>query len=134
MVFVPGKIWTFLLETAYRMRMDEDFHGEGTGRKVECSECGRELAVGSLAGYMAKQHDIYQSFAMVEGDGTPPPLLSGRWNARYYPAENCYRCPVPGCLQGHDGSCMRDFWNVHWLFSFRHRGHKIVMAGECYRK
>ena len=56
MVFVPGKIRTALSERAYRMRMDEDFHGEGTGRKVECSECGRELAVGSLAGHLAKQH------------------------------------------------------------------------------
>ena len=34
MVFVPGKIRTFLLESAYRARMDEDFRGEGTGRKV----------------------------------------------------------------------------------------------------
>ena len=38
MVFVPGKIWTFLLESACRARMDEDFRGKGKGRKVECSE------------------------------------------------------------------------------------------------
>ena len=35
MVFVPGKIRTFLSETAYRARMDEKFRGEGTGRQVE---------------------------------------------------------------------------------------------------
>ena len=91
MVFVPGKIRTFLSESAYRARMDEDFRGEGKGRKVECSECGKELAVGSLAGHLSKQHDIYQSFAMVEKDGTPPPPPSGRWDAVYLPAENCYR-------------------------------------------
>ena len=53
---------------------------------------------------MAKQHDIYQSFAMeAEGGGTPPPP-SGRWDATYYPAENCYHYPVSGCPQGRDGS------------------------------
>ena len=67
------------METAHRARMDEDFHGKGKGRKVECSECGKELAVVSLAGHMAKQHEIYQSFAMeVKGEGTPPPPPSGR--------------------------------------------------------
>ena len=71
---MSSKIRTFLSETAYRTRMDEDFHGEGEGQKVECSECGKELAVGSLAGHLSKQHNIYQSFTMeVEGDGMPPP-------------------------------------------------------------
>ena len=98
MTFVPSKIWTALSDMAHRARMDEDFRGEGKGRKVECSECGKELAVGSLAGHLSKQHDIYQSFALeVEGDGTPPPLPSGRWDAVYYPAENVYRCLVPDC-------------------------------------
>ena len=114
MVFVPGKIGTFLSEKSCRARMDEDFRGEGTGRKVECSEWGKELAVGSLAGHLAKQHDIYQSFAMAERDGTPPPPPSGQWDATNYPAENCYRCPVPDCPQGCDGSSngLRDSWNV----------------------
>ena len=76
---------------------------EGTGSKVECSKCGKELAMGSLAGHLAKQHDVYQSVTMVEKDGTPPPP-SGRWVATYFPAESCYRCPVPGCPQGRDGS------------------------------
>ena len=43
----------------FRARMDEDFRGEDTDRKVECSECGKELATGSLAGHMTKQHNIY---------------------------------------------------------------------------
>ena len=77
MVFVPGKIRTFLSESAYRARMDETYRGEGKGRKVECSECGRMLAVGSMAGHLAKQHDNYQSFAMAESDGTPSPPPSG---------------------------------------------------------
>ena len=55
---------SYISETAYRARTDEDFRGEGKGQKVECSKCGKELAVGSLAGDIAKQHDIYQSFAM----------------------------------------------------------------------
>ena len=58
---------------------------------MECSKYGKELAVGSLAGHMSKQHDIYQSFAMeVEEDGTPPPP-SGRWDAAYYLTENLYQ-------------------------------------------
>ena len=27
---------------------------------------------------------------------------------------------------------MRDSWNVRWHFSYRHRGHKIAVAGECF--
>ena len=70
----------------------------------------------------------------MEGDGTPSPPPSGRWDTAYYPAENLYRCPVPGCPQGCDDSGMRDSWNVRWHFSYRHRGHKVAVAGECYRK
>ena len=29
---------------------------------------------------------------------------------------------------------MRDSWNVRWHFAYRHHGHKIAVAGECYRK
>ena len=79
MVFVPGKIRTFLSEKAYRARMDKDFRGEGKGQKVECSEHGKKLAVSSLAGHLSKQHDVYQLFTMeTEGGGTPPPPPSGR--------------------------------------------------------
>ena len=134
MVFKPGKIRTFLSESAYRARMGEDFRGEGTGRKVECSECGKELAVGSLAGHLAKQHSIYQSFVLEEERDGSPPWSPWRWDAIYYPAKECYRCPVPGCPQGRDSSGMRDSWNVRWHFSYRHRGHKVAVAGECYRK
>ena len=79
---------------------------------------------------------MYQSFAMVESDGTPPPPPSGRWDAVYMPAEGCYRCPVPNCPQGRGGSGggLRDSWNVRWHFSFRHRGHEVAVAGECHRK
>ena len=52
MVFVPGKIRTSLAVRAYRARMDEDFRGAGKGLKVECSECGKLLAVGTLAGHL----------------------------------------------------------------------------------
>ena len=52
----------------------------------------------------------------------------------YYPAESVYRCPVPDCPQGRDGSGMRDSWNVRWHFAHGHRGHKVAVAGECYRR
>ena len=45
-----------------------------------------------------------------------------------------YRCPVSGCPQGRDDSGMRDSWNVRWHFSYRHRGHRVTVAGERYRK
>ena len=66
MVFVPGKIRTALLERAYRARMNKDFRGKGKGRKVECSECGKLLAIGTLAGHLGKQHDVYQSIVLEE--------------------------------------------------------------------
>ena len=59
MIFVPGKISTSLSERAYRTWMDEDFRGAGKGRKVECSKCGKLLAIGSLAGHFGNQHDVY---------------------------------------------------------------------------
>ena len=57
----------------YRAQMDEDFRSKGKGRKVECSECVKMLAVGSLAGHLANQHNVCQSF-MLEEDG------NGCWN------------------------------------------------------
>merc|ERR1711966_551760 len=107
----------------------------GTGRKVECSECGKELAVGSLAGHLAKQHDVYQSFTLEAAeDDTPPPPPSGRWDATFYPAESLYRCPVPGCPQGRDGRGTRDSWDMRRHFAYRHRGHRVAVAGECFRR
>ena len=67
MTFVPGKIRTSLSDTAYRERMDEDFCGKGKGRKVEWGECDTLLAVGLLAGHMAKQHGIYLPVVGVGG-------------------------------------------------------------------
>ena len=64
--------------------------------------------MGSLAGHLTKQHDVYQLFVLEEErDGSPPPSPR-RWNTTYYPAEGCYICPVPICPQGRDGSDMRD--------------------------
>ena len=70
----------------------------------------------------------------VEGDGTPPPPPSGRWDATYYPAENLYRCPVSDCPQGRDGRGTRDSWDMRRHFAYRHRGHKVAVAGECFRR
>ena len=117
MTFVPGKIQIFLLDATYRARMDADFRSKGKGGKVECNKCGKELAVRSLAGHLAKQHNVDQLFVLKEEqDGLPPPPPR-RWDATYYPAEGCYHCPVPGCPQGRDGSGMGDSWNVRWHFT-----------------
>ena len=29
---------------------------------------------------------------------------------------------------------MRDSWNVQWHYSYRHRGHHVAVAEECYSK
>ena len=58
-IFMPGNIWIFLTDMAYRPRMAKDFRGEGKRRKVDCSECCKKLVVGSLAGHLAKKHDVY---------------------------------------------------------------------------
>ena len=103
MTFVPGKVQTSLLNTAYRARMDEDFRGKDKGRKVECGKCSKMLEVGLLAGHLAKQHDIYQSFKLKEDqDGSPSPSPR-QWEASVLSAEGCYRCPGPGCPQGCQG-------------------------------
>ena len=68
-----------------------------------------------------------------ERDGSLPPSPR-RWDAKYYLAEGCYRCPVLGCLQERDSRGMWDSWNVRWHFSYRHRGHRVAVAGQCFRK
>ena len=64
-------------------------------------------------------------------DGSPPPSPL-QWETPFYQAEGCYRCPVPGFLQGRDDIGMQDSWDVHWHFSYRHRGHRVEVAGECF--
>ena len=81
--------------------MDDNFRGEHKGRKVECGECGKLLAVGSLEKHQADQHDIFQSFVLEEEEVAPP--LPRHWDAAYYLKEGCYRCPVPDCPQGQEG-------------------------------
>ena len=49
-----------------RAQMDYDFRGNGKDQKVECSECGKALTVGSLAGHLANQHNVYQSSVLEE--------------------------------------------------------------------
>ena len=67
---------------------------------MECGKCGTLLAVGLLAGHMIKQHDIYQSFVLEEDrDGSPLPSTR-RWDATFYPAEECYRCPCRAAGKG----------------------------------
>ena len=106
--FIPGKIRISLLDMAYRERMNKNFRGKGKGQKVECGRCGTFLAVGSMAGNITKQHDIYQSFVLEEDPNGSLPPLPWRWEAPFYPTEGCYRCPVTGCPQECDGSGMQD--------------------------
>ena len=48
MVFLPGRIHTCLSSYAYETRMDNLYQEERRGRKVDCQECGLEMAVESL--------------------------------------------------------------------------------------
>ena len=61
-MFVPGRVRTPLSEDAYQARMLDLHCGERKGRRVHCHICSKELAVGSLAGHLASQHDTYQCF------------------------------------------------------------------------
>ena len=57
MTFVPGRVRTPLSEDAYQARMLDQHCEEKKGRKVHCHLCNKELAVGSLDGHLASQHD-----------------------------------------------------------------------------
>lgn len=118
MTFLPSKIRTSLSDTAYRARMNDNFRGEHKDCKVECGECGKLLAVGSLVEHQAKQHDIYRSFVLEEEEEAPP--SPRRWDAAFYPEEGCCRCPVPDFLQWREGHGVRDSCNLRWHFSYRH--------------
>ena len=121
------------MDTAYRARMDDNFHGEYKGRKVECDECGKLLAVRLLAEHQAKHHDIYQLFVLEEEEDAPPPPPR-RWDAAYYLKEGGYRCPVPGCPQGREGHGVRDSYNLRWHFSYRHSQDRVAAGGVCLQK
>ena len=59
-VCVAGRIRTPLSEDAYEARMSDLHRKERKGRRVQCPTCGKSLAVGSLRGHLASQHDQYQ--------------------------------------------------------------------------
>ena len=95
MTFIPGRICTPLTEDAYQARMS-DFHREARkGRKVNCPICQEELAVGSLKGHLASQHDHYQCFLAPDSEQEGSET-GQKWKARFYPEEGTFRCPVPG--------------------------------------
>ena len=66
MVFLPGRIRTGLSEDAYLARMDALHRESRKRRRVECHVCRRELAHGSLAGHLARQHGIYHAHLMAD--------------------------------------------------------------------
>ena len=54
-----------------------------------------------------------------------------RWEARFYPAEGLYRCPVPNCPQGRAGEGCKTPFNLRYHFAFRHSNDTVTLRGDC---
>jgi hypothetical protein len=94
MVFLPGRIRTYLSSDAWEARVDDLYQEERRGREVSCQEYRAEMAVGSLRSHLETQHNVYTSFALRATDTAPPEA------PRHLTAvkrEGKYRCPVLGC-------------------------------------
>ena len=71
----------------------------------------------SLRSHMASQHDR---------GGDPK-----RWEARFYPAEGLYRCPVPNRPQGQAGAGCKTPFNLRYHFAFRYQNDTVTVRGDC---
>ena len=60
MVFLPGKLRTPLSSESYESKMDREYREKKSGRRVACTICHADLAVGSLRSHLVTQHDIHQ--------------------------------------------------------------------------
>ena len=133
MLCVAGHIRNPFDQDAYEARMSDLHRTERKGRKMECPTCGELLAVGPLRSYLASQHGQYQCFlgpeAGKEGCGDP-----NHREARFYPAEGVYRCPVPNCPQGKAGAGCKTPFSLHYHFAFRHPNDPLTVRGDCLPK
>ena len=125
-----GRIRTPLTQDAYEPCMLDLHRAERKERRVECPTCGKSLAVGSLRGHLASQHDQYQCFLspVAQGEGGGDPIC---WEAVHYPAEGAYRCPVPDCPQGREGAGCKTPFNMRYHFAFRHPADLVAVRGYC---
>ena len=122
-----------LLDKVYHAQVDGTFRGKHKGRKIECGEGGKLLAVGSLAAYQARQHDIYQLFVLEDGEEDTPPLPRS-WDATFCPNEGCYYYPVPDCPQGREGHGVRYSCKLRWHFSYQHSEDRVAVGGVWLQK
>ena len=82
MVCLPGAIRTYYSEHAYKRKLEGqgDTYRQRKRRRVQCVECGEDLAAGSVTSHMRSQHDMEP----VPQGGPAPPL-----------APACYLCTWP---------------------------------------
>ncbi|KAL7552528.1 hypothetical protein ACHAWF_016807 [Thalassiosira exigua] len=122
LTFVPGKIRTRLSVSSYQRRFGLGTRAAWMSRRVECDQCGQELAASSLGKHMETQHGVFQAQVVA------PEFLEDR-PARTYEAhesaDGIYRCPVPDC----EGEA-RQKWGLRRHFRDRHPLDMVSTPGE----
>ena len=81
MVFLPGSIRTYYSEAAYKRKIEGegDSYRQRKRRRVACTECGKDLAVGSVRAHMRSQHDMEP---VPPGHALPRAPLAIEWTGR----------------------------------------------------
>jgi hypothetical protein len=129
LVFLPGRIQTFLTADAHEARMDDLYQEEQRGRKVSCQEYRADMTWGggSLWSPLETQPDIYTLFALRATDASTPAaprrLTAVNWEGKY-------RCPMTGFSQGEEGRGCSTPFNLRWHFEYRHIHDEVVIGGQ----
>ena len=125
MICLPGAIRTYYSEAAYKRKLEG--HGETYSqrkrRRIDCVECGRDLAVGSVTSHMRSQHGMEP---VPPGPAAP---LSHTHYADVYRQTRRHpiTCPVPDCIYS---ARSENLLRRH--FATRHPGDTFQVRGEIF--
>ena len=124
MTCVPGHIRTNVSQESYRRRTREVGGPDPRARqrrRVECSECGKSLAAGSLRNHLLTQHGIARRPLQGEAPTAPP----AEYTVSFPKTLRTKACPVAGC-----GGSAKTHQSLRRHFLHRHVADTLVILQE----
>ena len=131
MVFLPGSIRTYYSEDAHKRKLEGqgDTYRQRKRRRVACTECGKDLAAGSIRSHMRSQHGLEP-----QPPGMPPLRAPVGHQVTRPQRRGGWHCPVPecGCRGGSQNLLSRHFATQHPGDVFRVRRETFIApCGRC---
>ena len=122
---MPGHISDQMSTAAYKHHMEGTglSHRERQCRRVECSECGVELAASSLQHHRCTIHGLLMDTADDNVDH--PGHQAQRYRVSFPKSSRKIRCPVDGC----PGTATTPY-NLHHHFAHRHPTDTLMILEE----